>query len=338
MSPASSTRTDLRHRLALNENPYGPLPSVRSALAEALAGTNRYPEFIPSTLPRLIADHHGYDHARVAVGPGATGVIMWVLQEFAASGGRVVMTSPTFDGYPLLTATVGGAPVYVPLTARGCQDLDALAAAVDARTALVVLCNPHNPTGTRLDGAAVEKFLAAVDPSVPVLLDEAYIEFVAPGDRLDTDRLLDRFPNLLAVRTFSKAFGLAALRIGYAVGRPEIIARIRRWQVPFGMHALAEVGVRACYAAEAELAARVASITDERLRLATGLHDLGRRIPASAANFVYLPAADPPELHRLAAAFTRAEVLVKHCPNGIRVTVGDRAATEAVLAAVASVR
>ncbi|MFI6871581.1 pyridoxal phosphate-dependent aminotransferase [Nocardia sp. NPDC050406] len=332
------TRAGLRHRLALNENPYGPLPSVHAALTEALAGANRYPEFIPATLPRLIAEHHGYDRARIAVGPGATGVIMWVLQEFAAAGGRVVMTEPTFDGYPLLTATVGGEAVLVPLTPQGCQDLAAMAAIGDASTALIVLCNPHNPTGTRLAPEALDSFLDAVDPSVPVLLDEAYIEFVAPAERADTEALLDRHPNLIAVRTFSKAFGLAALRIGYAIGHPDLIARIRRWQVPFGMHALAEVGVRACYAAELELAARVEAITDERTRLATGLRELGWRIPTSAANFVYLPVADAAELHRLDAAFTHAEILVKHCPAGIRVTVGDCAATEAVLAAVAAVR
>ncbi|AFU01397.1 pyridoxal phosphate-dependent aminotransferase [Nocardia brasiliensis] len=321
------------HRLSLNENPYGPLPSVRRALTGALGAANRYPEFLPRRLPELIAGRLGYPPEQVVVGAGATGVIMHILQEFVPPGAGVVLATPTFDGYPLLTATVGGRVVEVPLTPTGHQDLPALAAAVDERTAVVVLCSPHNPTGTAIRHAELAEFLEHTARSVVVVFDEAYVDFVRPSERVRTAELLARHPNLIVMRTFSKAYGLAALRVGYALGSVPIMARIRRWQLPFGMTALAEAGVRACYAAEAELAVRTATITRECDRLTTGLRELGYQVPASSANFVYLTGCDALELDRLRGGFAGAGIQVKHCATGIRITVGDTAATEAVIAA-----
>ncbi|WP_405163487.1 aminotransferase class I/II-fold pyridoxal phosphate-dependent enzyme [Nocardia sp. NBC_01499] len=323
----------LGHQLSLNENPYGPLPSVRAALTGALVAANRYPEFLPRTLPGLIAERLGYAPERVVVGAGATGVIMHILQEFVTPGAGVVMATPTFDGYPLLTDTVGGKVVEVPLTHNGHQDLAAMSAAIDRHTAVVVLCSPHNPTGTCIRHGAFVEFLERTDPSVTVVFDEAYIDFVPPGDRVDTAALVERHPNLVVMRTFSKAYGLAALRVGYAFGSAPVIARIRRWQLPFGMTALAEAGVRACYAAEDELAVRTETITRECGRLTAGLRELGYRVPTSAANFVYLSGCAPAELDRLRAGFARDGIQVKHCATGIRITVGDTAATEAVVTA-----
>ncbi|MFI6046929.1 pyridoxal phosphate-dependent aminotransferase [Nocardia sp. NPDC051321] len=323
----------LGHQLSLNENPYGPLPSVRAALADALVAANRYPEFLPRRLPGLIAERLGYPSDRVVVGAGATGVIMHILQEFVTPGAAVVMAVPTFDGYPLLTDTVGGRVVEVPLTHDGHQDLAAMSAAIDPGTAVVVLCSPHNPTGTCLRHDALAGFLERTDPSVTVVFDEAYIDFVPPGDRADTAALVERHPNLVVTRTFSKAYGLAALRVGYAFGSAPVIARIRRWQLPFGMTALAEAGVRACYAAEAELALRTETITRECGILTAGLRELGYRVPTSAANFVYLSGCAPAELDRLRAGFARDGIQVKHCATGIRITVGDTAATAAVVTA-----
>ncbi|MFI6995963.1 pyridoxal phosphate-dependent aminotransferase [Nocardia sp. NPDC050175] len=320
------------HQLSLNENPYGPLPSVRAALTGALVEANRYPEFLPRRLPGLIAARLGHAPDRVVVGAGATGVIMHILQEFVTPGAAVVMATPTFDGYPLLTDTVGGRVVAVPLTHDGHQDLQAMSAAVDHHTAVVVLCSPHNPTGTCIRHGALAEFLERTDPSVTVVFDEAYIDFVPPCDRADTVALVDRHPNLVVMRTFSKAYGLAALRVGYAFGSAPVIARIRRWQLPFGMTALAEAGVRACYAAEDELALRTETITRECGRLTAGLRELGYRVPTSAANFVYLSGC-PAELDRVRAGFARDGIQVKHCATGIRITVGDTAATAAVVTA-----
>lgn len=325
---------ELGHRLGLNENPYGPLPSVHAALERALVAANRYPEFRPDRLPRLIAGRIGVAPERVVVGAGATGVFMTLLQEFVRPGDEVVMATPTFEGFPMLTEMVGGRAVAVPLTAGGCQDLRAMAAAVGARTRLVVICNPHNPTGTRLDPAALSDFLAALDPAVTAVLDEAYLEFVPNGDRLATLDLLDRHPNLVVVRTFSKAFGLAALRIGYAVGLPVTMGRIAHRQVPFAMHALAEVGVRACYDAADELTARVEAIRAESARLGAGLRALGLPVPISSANFAFVFTPDQAVGFGLRNAFAEAGIQVKDYAEGIRVTVGDDAATAAVLTAV----
>ncbi|MFE2961331.1 pyridoxal phosphate-dependent aminotransferase [Nocardia tengchongensis] len=323
------------HRLQLNEIPYGPPPSVQAALSAALASANRYPEFLPRRLPRLIAERLGCAPDHVVVGAGATGVIMHIVQEFGAGGAEVVMATPTFDGFPILTSMAGGRPVAVPLTGSGRQDLAALAAAVTERTRLLVVCSPHNPTGTLVPAAEFEALLCEVPESVTVVLDEAYVDFVAESDRIDVFALLVRHPNLLVLRTFSKAYGLAALRVGYALGAPHLIKRIAHWQLPFGMTALAEVAVRACYEAEAEIEARVALLGEHRRRLTTGLRTLGLCVPDSYANFSYLTLPGP-EVDRVATALAGADIHVKSYPTGIRITVGDRAATDAVLATVRS--
>ncbi|GAB0103685.1 aminotransferase class I/II-fold pyridoxal phosphate-dependent enzyme [Nocardia sp. JMUB6875] len=321
------------HRLQLNEIPYGPPASVRAALSRALASANRYPEFLPQRLPRLIAERLGCAPDAIAVGAGATGVIMHIVQEFGSGGAEVVMATPTFDGFPILTTMAGGRPIAVPLTGSGCQDLAALAAAVTERTRLVVVCSPHNPTGTLVPPAEFEAFLREIPAAITVVLDEAYVDFVAESERADVFALLDRHPNLLVLRTFSKAYGLAALRVGYAIGDPRLIERISRWQLPFGMTALAEVAVRACYEAEAEIEARIAVLGEHRTRLTTGLRELGLCVPDSYANFSYLTLPGP-DADRVATALAGADIHVKTYPTGIRITVGDRAATDAVLATV----
>ncbi|MCX4098758.1 pyridoxal phosphate-dependent aminotransferase [Nocardia sp. alder85J] len=328
----------MRYPLALNENPYGPLPSVYRALAQALNSANRYPEFLPHRLPQLIAARIGCAPEQIVVGAGATGVILHILQAFLHRAGprgsgvaRVVLAGPTFDGYPLLTETVGGRPVTVPLTPDGMQDLDAMAAAVDEQTRVVVLCNPHNPTGTRLRNSELTAFLERIDSRIAVILDEAYIEFTPSDQRIDTAALLAAHSNVVVVRTFSKAFGLAGLRVGYALAAPETAARIARWQVPYGMNMLAEIAVEACYAAEDELTARIQAITDERDRLSVALRQLGYEVPDSSANHLFLPLPDIGAARRITCAFEHAEIGVKRYATGMRITVGDSVANDAVI-------
>ncbi len=336
----------VRFRLELNENPYGPLPSVHRALTEALASANRYPEFLPHRLPQLIASRIGFPPEQIVVGAGATGVILHILQAFVTSMGYagegsgatgVVLAGPTFDGYPLLTETVGGRPVIVPLLPGGSQDLAAMAASVDDRTGVVVVCNPHNPTGTRLHQHELTEFLDLIDTRIVVILDEAYIEFAPSDQRIDTAALLATYPNVVVVRTFSKAFGLAGLRVGYAVAAPQLAARIAHWQVPYGINNLAEIAVHACYAAEAELNERIRAITGERDRLSAALRRFGYDVPDSSANHVFLPLRDIGHARRVTDAFDRAEIRVKSYPTGMRITVGDTAANDAVITSLAGV-
>jgi histidinol-phosphate aminotransferase len=203
--------------LSLNENPFPPLPAVRSALIAAIDAANRYPEFLPERLRSLIAGRVGVRDEQVVIGAGATGVIMQVLHAVTSPGDELVMTAPTFDGYPMFAQMARLNSVLVELDEHGHHRLDAMAdAATQAR--VVVVCRPHNPTGTFEAAADIERFLRRVPSDTVVLLDEAYVEFLSPEYRIDAPALVERFPNVVVLRTFSKAYGLAGLRIGYGLG------------------------------------------------------------------------------------------------------------------------
>jgi histidinol-phosphate aminotransferase len=317
--------------LSLNENPFSPLPAVRSALVSAIDSVNRYPEFLPERLRRLIADRIGVRNEQVVLGQGATGVILQVLHAVTARGDRIVLTSPTFDGYPIFAEMARLVPVTVPLDKHGRHDLDAMAdAASDAR--VVVLCRPHNPTGTLESIADVERFLGRVPGDTVVLLDEAYIEFVAPEQRLDASALVRRFPNVVVLRTFSKAYGLAGLRIGYGFGAPDLAKTLWTMQLPFGVSITGEVAVAASYDAEEQLRQRIQLIADERCYLQRRLRAMGIYCTDGHANFVYLPEQG----RTWRQVFDKAGVHVRHYPDGaVRITVGQSASTQAILAAVA---
>lgn len=318
-----------RFELSLSENPFPPLPSVLESIDTVMEQANRYPEFLPQRLPRLIADRVGVHVDQVVVGAGATGVAMQIMQAVVRRGNRIVFGTPTFDGYPIIAEIVGARQTGIPLDSDGRQDLRAMAAAVDGRTELVVVCRPHNPTGTLVSAVELEAFLRAVPRRVFVILDEAYVEFVGGRDVVDAVRLVHRFPNVLVLRTFSKAFGLAGLRIGYAFGARDVAARVRRWQLPFGMNAAAAAAVSASYAAEDELGARVEQITLERERLRNALLRSGLRVPHSFANFLYLVGP------KIADTLTVGGVAAKCFPDGsARIAVGDPAAGRAVLRAL----
>jgi histidinol-phosphate aminotransferase len=319
----------MRFDLALSENPFPPLPSVLDTISDTLARANRYPEFLPQRLPRLIAGHLGVRDDQVVVGTGATGVLLQIMQSLGGPGRRIVFAGPTFDGYPIMASMVGMESVAVPLDSAGRQDLWAMARAVDEHTALVAVCRPHNPTGTVLPAGELKAFLFGVPRDVPVVLDEAYVEFLAAAEAVDPLELLAHYPNLLVVRTFSKAYGLAGLRIGYAFGRTELITRVRRLQLPFGTPEMAVAAVAACYAAPAELAERVLRITTAREMVRTDLRRNGIPVPRSRANFLYLPG---PGMVRTLA---RAGIAAKGYPDGsARIAVGDPAADAAVLRAL----
>ncbi|MFJ3335039.1 histidinol-phosphate transaminase [Streptomyces sp. NPDC086766] len=324
------------HRLALNESPYPPLPSVREAMGRAVAQAHRYPQFHPDDLTERIAAWCRVAPDRVAVGSGSVGVALQSLQAVVRPGDTVVYAWRTFDAYPLLAAMVGARPVPVPLSPDGHQDLSALLAALDHRARVVVLCNPHNPTGSLVTAGALSAFLRQVPRHVTVLLDEAYVEFARDTALPDSLALLDAHPNLLVLRTFSKAYGLAALRVGYGLGSRDLVARIRRQQLPFGINAVASAAVEASLRAEGELRRRVDTVVAERERLRRELVSLGWRVRPGHANCVWLAAPDP--VDEGAAALTGAGVQARHYPGeGLRLTVGDRKANDTVLTALGGV-
>ncbi|OBI04203.1 aminotransferase [Mycolicibacter heraklionensis] len=316
--------------LSLNENPLPPLPAVRTALVESMAAANRYPEFLPTGLRRLVAEHVHVGEENVAVGSGASGLAMRLFQALTTPGQRVVLSTPTFEGFPAFAQMTGLAVTDIPLDRFGHQDLAAMArAAADAR--MVVVCRPHNPTGTLAPVADVEQLIADVPADTLVLLDEAYIEFVAPGQRIDVAGLIARFPNVIVLRTFSKAYGLAGLRIGYALMAPALAERLWSMQLPFGIGAGCTVAVAASYAAADQLQQRIAHIVAERSYLRARLRAAGVYTTDSHANFVYLPATGRP----WSEIFADNGLRVRGYPDGgVRITVGSRGSTQMVLAAV----
>ena len=316
--------------LSLNENPFPPLPAVRAALLESIDAANRYPEFLPSTLRSLIASRIGVPDEQIILGAGATGVVMQVLHAVTSPGDRMVLTSPTFDGFPIFAQMAGLVSVTVPVDEHGHHDLGAMAdAASNAR--VVVLCRPHNPTGTLECADEVEEFLKRVPSDAIVLLDEVYIEFVAPEHRLDVSALVQHFPNVVVLRTFSKAYGLAGLRVGYGLAASELATTLWTMQLPFGLSNVSGVAVAASYDADAQLRRRIRLITNERRYLRRRLQALGIYSTDSQANFVYLPAAD----WSWREVFDPTGLQMRHyADGGVRITVGARASTRAILAAV----
>ncbi|SPM32803.1 Histidinol-phosphate/aromatic aminotransferase or cobyric acid decarboxylase [Mycobacterium rhizamassiliense] len=317
--------------LSLNENPFPPLPGVRSALVRSIDSANRYPEFLPQRLRRLIADHIRVCEEQVVLGAGASGVVMQVLHAVTRPGDRIVLSEPTFDGYPIFSQMARLTAVTVPLDKRGHHDLEAMAeAAVDA--SVVVLCRPHNPTGTVESVADVHRFLRRVPDDTIVLLDEAYIEFAAPQHRIDGPDLIRSFPNVVVLRTFSKAYGLAGLRIGYGFASPELATTLWKMQLPFGMGITSLTAVAASYDAEDQLRQRILRVTGERDYLSRRLRAMGVYTTDGHGNFVYLPAVGRPWRE----VFADSGLNARYYPDGAaRITVGSRVSTQAVLVAVA---
>ncbi|MGA5730055.1 histidinol-phosphate transaminase [Streptomyces seoulensis] len=330
-APSSDPRRNAsmtRHALAANENPYPPLPSVRTVIAEAAGGLNRYPDRTVTGLVDALAARHDVPPSHIVTGAGSVGVTHHLLHAVVRDGDEVLYAWPSFEAYPHLTEICRGTSVRVPLRAER-HDLAAMADAITPRTALAVVCNPNNPTGTAVTRAELEAFLDRVPEHVPVLLDEAYREFVRDPEVPDGIELYRTRPNLIVLRTFSKAYGLAALRVGYAVAHEEMAARIRHTVVPFGVNALAQTAALASLAAEDELLERVEAVVKERDRLTSAL---GPIVPvtASEANFLWLPLGE--RTTAFAEACARAGVAVRAFPGeGVRVTVGTPEANDAVL-------
>lgn len=318
--------------LSLNENPYPPLPGVRSALYRSIDAANRYPEFLPERLRGLIAGRIGLPPDQVVLGAGATGVVLQALQALTDPGDTIAMSFPTFDGYPIIAQMARLNPLTVPLDKSGHNDLDGLAdAAADAR--VVVVCRPHNPTGTLESTADIVRFLRRVPRETIVLLDEAYIEFTAPQHRIDVSGLTSYFPNVVLVRTFSKAYGLAGLRIGYGLASAELATTLWAQQLPFGIAITSLLAVAASYDAEDQLLQRVQTITAERRYLRMRLSALGIYTHEAHANFVYLPCRGRP----WRAVFADSELHIRcYADGGARITVGSRESTMAVLDALAN--
>ncbi len=324
-------------KLSSNENPYEPLPSVVESLRRTV-GVNRYPDATAARLRTALAERYGVLPDEVHIGAGSVSILSQLMLAAAGPGDEVVYAWRSFEAYPGLVLIAGATPVEVPLTDGARHDLDAMAAAVTDRTRAVIVCSPNNPTGPIVTQAEFEAFLAKVPADLLVVLDEAYAEFVTDPDAVDGLKKLGRadHPNVVVLRTFSKAFGLAGLRVGYAIGHRRILDAARSTAVPLSVTAQSEEAALASLAAEDELLERVRTIGERRDRLADALRAQGWSIPVAQGNFLWLATGE--QTMDAAAAFESVGCIVRpFAGDGIRISVGEEESLDRVLSAASVV-
>lgn len=335
--PAAAPAGVTAYKISSNENPYPPLPSVLDAVRDAAASMNRYPDMAVTALTERLARHLDVPAERLAMGPGSVGVLGQIVTATCDAGDEVVFAWRSFEAYPILVQLAGATPVQVPLTADGAHDLDAMAAAITDRTRLVLVCTPNNPTGPTVGAEALEAFLDTIPTSVTVVLDEAYLEFVTAADAPDCLAIHHARSNVVVLRTFSKAFGLAGLRVGYAVAHEPMAAALRKTAIPFGVNSLAQVAAIASLDAVDELDVRVKTLVAERERVVAGLKEQGWELPDTQANFVWFPMGEvTPEF---AATCQEAGLTVRpYATDGVRATISEPEANDRLLEVCAAWR
>lgn len=317
-------------KIASNETVDGPLPSVREAIAAATETINRYPDNGYLDLRERLAKHVGFTPENISVGSGSVSLCQQLIQITSTVGDEVMFGWRSFEIYPLQVRTAGATPVAVPLKDHT-HDLDAMLAAVTDRSRLIFVCNPNNPTSTVVDPAALEAFVEAVPSDILIVIDEAYVEYIRDGLLPDSLGLVRRHPNVVVLRTFSKAYGLAGLRIGYAVADPDIITALGKVYVPFTATSISQAAAIASLDAADELLARTDAVVAERRRVSAALSAAGYELPASQANFVWLPMPGRCDEFTNAAADDR--LLVRpYGQDGVRVTVAAPHENDAFLA------
>ena len=323
-------------KLASNEAPFGPLPSAIEAATRALVDANLYPDNAATALVEALAACNGVTPAQVLVGNGSVQLCQHLFLTTIEPGDEAVFGWPSFEAYPIQAQQADATAVRVPLRDHT-YDLAAMADAVTERTRLVFVCTPNNPTGTVVSRAAVADFLAAVPSDCLVVFDEAYREFVTDPDTPDGLDLVAAHPNVLALRTFSKAYGLAALRVGYAIAQPEVIEELRKLHVPFEVNAVAQAAALASLDAEAAMRARVAVVVAERERMYEELVVRGVPVVRSQANFLWLDV--PVTAVELAFHGERNGVVTRSFADvGVRITIGTAEQNERVLGVLDSAR
>ena len=310
-------------KLASNENPLGMSPRARVAIMSALDEVPRYPDGNGFELKAALASRYDVDVAQLVLGNGSNDVLELVARAFLAPGRSAVYAQHAFAVYPLATQAVGARGIEVPARDFG-HDLDAMLAAIDDDTRVLFIANPNNPTGTFLSGEAIAAMLARVPAHVVVVLDEAYTEYLAPQVRYDSMGWVARHPNLLVTRTFSKAYGLAGLRVGFGVGHPELIDMLNRVRQPFNVSTVALVAACAALNDDAFIARSVELNQQGMTQLTDAFARLGLEWIPSAGNFVTVRVGDAAAVN---AALLRAGVIVRPMggygmPEWLRVSIG----------------
>jgi len=326
--------------MASNETPYPPLPAVKEAVMEALAGVNRYPDPTNHRLREALSRRYDVPVQRIAIGNGSCDILLAAGDALLEPGAEVVYAWPSFSVYPHLAAASGARAVQVPLDDEHRHDLEAMRREITVATRLVIVCNPNNPSSTALPLDEIAAFVADVPPEVAIILDEAYCEFNLLDDPDASIDLLDRHPNLTLLRTFSKAYGLCGLRVGYGLcGSPEFRTAVDAVRQPFFCNVAAQAAAIAALGSQDEITSRVERNLVERIGLASGLEELGIAAADSQANFVWFDLPDAEAERDVVRGLADRNVLVRAgTPLGregaLRVTVGMSAENQRFLAAL----
>ncbi|WP_281965268.1 histidinol-phosphate transaminase [Serinicoccus marinus] len=318
------------YKISSNENPFPPLPSVTGAIADAAQQVNRYPDMGVVALTEALAARLGVPAEQLATGTGSVAVLAQLVAIACDPGDEVVYAWRSFEAYPIVVALSGARSVQVPLTDDARHDLDAMAEAITDRTRLVLVCTPNNPTGPAVTEAELRAFLDRVPRDLIVVIDEAYLEFTTEETVPDALAIAREHPNVVVLRTFSKAYGLAGLRVGYAVAHPEVATALRKAATPFGVTDLAQHAAIASLEAEDELLARVAELVAERERVVAALREQGWSVPQAQGNFCWLPLLDD-AVPFAQAAQARGLMVRPFAGDGVRCTIGETEANDRLL-------
>jgi histidinol-phosphate aminotransferase len=325
-------------QLASNESPFPPHPKVVEAIARAAAAMHRYPDPDATLLRRRLAERYETEPARIAVGNGSCELLLAAAEALCEPGAEIVYSWPAFSMYPYLPALTGAREIRVPLAEGEVHDLDAMATEVTAATQLAIICNPNNPTATHVPAAEVGAFCERIPPHVTIVLDEAYVEFQTHDDPDATLDLLDDFPNLVVLRTFSKCYGLAGLRVGYAIGSAGFRAAVDAVRQPFSVNALAQAAGAEAILHQDDVLRRVESTIAARLTVEEALRGFGLRTTDSHANFSWIDLGDADEA-AVVAGLAAQDIAVRPgkalgAPGKIRVSYGTAEENERFLRAL----
>lgn len=313
------------YKLSSNENPWGPVEAAREAIAEAAQRVHRYPDPVATPLRERLARTLNVPVEDIVTGAGSLGALTQIIQAFAGTGSdgtgdEVIYAWRSFEAYPIVVGTAGATSVQIPNRPDGSHDLEAMLAAVTDRTRVVLLCTPNNPTGPSLGQDEVEDFLTRLPDGILVVLDEAYYEFQADPEVVEGVRTYREHPNVVVLRTFSKAQGLAGLRVGYSISQPEITRSLRKVATTFAVTEIAQAAAIASLEHPEQVQERVRKIIAERERVLAGLRELGWWVPQTRANFVWLPLGE--DAQRFARACAQRALSVRaFAGDGVRVSI-----------------
>ena len=318
------------YKLSSNEVAHSPLPSVVAAIVDAANEINRYPDPFTTKLNQALSDKFSVPVDQIATGTGSVGVCQQIIQAVAGAGDEVIYAWRSFEAYPIIATIAGALSVQVPLTQDGQHDLNAMLSAITPKTRVIFVCTPNNPTGGIVTQQQINELLAKVSKDVLVVIDEAYVEFNRDDNAIDGIATMKAHTNVGVLRTFSKAYGLAGLRVGYFIGPKNVADAVRKTAVPFGVSNIAQAAAVASLEHEAELFKRVDEVIADRRWFESELATLGFKLPPSQANFVWLPLGDRTE--EFASRSEGIAVSIRPFPGeGVRISIGERQALERVI-------